>query len=276
MGPHAEHHRAVPGVVVRVQAAAARHRVGRGDVLPLPRPQMLLTLFLAGTVLAISPIGQQVDLLFHLRPVRAADEPLYTLLAEGLDRIASQRVAGVGLGLVALWLAWRRRTLVPLLVAGLAECLFLLTGVFKIVLAKNATRVGEPLWWDMGFLEHGKYSMAFPSGHATESVLLLGAVVVLLRTHAPGWSTPTDRRAVATWVVLVAQTSLVSWLLGRHWISDLAAGIVFGAFCLALLVRTVESGYLHAADETVRQACITALRRARRGLLGALPPIPRP
>ncbi len=276
MVPHAGQRPSIADALTVAAATAARHRVGRGDVLPVPRPQTLLTLFLAGTVLAISPIGQQLDLMFHLRPVRASDEPLYTVLAEVLDRVASQLVAGVALGVVALWLACRRRTLVPLLVAGLAECLFLLTGVFKVVLAKNATRVGEPLWWDMGFLEHGEYSMAFPSGHATESVLLVGALVVLLRTQLPGWTPRADRHALATWAALVAQTSLVSWLLGRHWVSDLAAGIVFGAFCLALLVRVVESGYLHAADEAVRRAAVTGLRRARRALLGALPPTPGP
>ncbi|MEH3033894.1 MAG: hypothetical protein PGN07_07595 [Aeromicrobium erythreum] len=236
----------------------------RGTFVPLPSPEILLVVLVLGTAVAISPLGQLVDRFLDLRPVRRDAGLLYTFLAEVLDRVSGQLVAGGLLLAVALWLAHRQRSLAPLLVAGLAEGLFLATGVLKILLAKSSTRIGEPVWWDPGLLAHGEHSMAYPSGHATESVVLHGTTLFLLAWAGPLGRPGLERYGRVVWHLVIVNTVLVSWLLGRHWASDLAAGLVWGLLCLTLVVGVAERGYPQVADQLLRPALLRARRRARR------------
>jgi len=222
----------------------------------MPSPEILFLLFVLGTALAISPVGREIDSFFHLRVITRADGPVYWFFDEVLDRLSSQRIAGTTLVLTGGWFAVRRRTLTPLLIVGVAEAMFAATGVVKIVLGKSATRFQTPDWWDGGLLEHGKFSMAYPSGHATESVLLWGTVLVLLSLYGP---VATRRRLAVgalVWRLIIVNTVTVSWLMGRHWVSDLAAGLVVGALGLVLLVGLIERGVLHRLDQTVRDGLL--------------------
>ncbi|WP_296144702.1 MULTISPECIES: phosphatase PAP2 family protein [unclassified Pseudonocardia] len=74
---------------------------------------------------------------------------------------------------------------------------------------------------------------SLPSGHATMSVVMIGALVVLLWA---GRSTATRVALVATatvWVVAVGATRIY---LGVHWFSDVVAGWFVGATWLAVCV----------------------------------------
>lgn len=233
--------------------AAEKHR--SAIAFPkLPSPEILFTLFVLGTVLTISPVGQHIDRFFDLEPItRRDDGSLYTFLSEGLDRISSQRVVGVLLLITGLAFSWMRRSLAPLLIVGLAELMFLATGVVKVLIGKNSTKIGTPEYWTDGLLEHGKHSMAYPSGHAMESVTLFGVILLLLVMYAPGWTRHHTIIGMQVWNVAMIQTVVVSWLLGRHWISDLAGGLVWGMLTLTLVVGLVERGYPQALAAWVEE-----------------------
>lgn len=227
--------------------------------LPLPGLELLTIVLVAGTALAISPVGRDIDRFFHIRVITRADG-WYRFFDDVLDRLSSQRVVGTLLVLVALWCAARTRSLAPVFIAGLAELMFAATGVLKVVLAKSSTTLGDPDWWNGGMLSHGKQSMAYPSGHATESVLLWGAILLLLVLHVPRWRRRHTLLAAQVWHLVIVNTIVVSWLMGRHWISDLAAGLVCGLIGLRLVVGLVERGYPQAAADL----CAPALAWLRR------------
>ena len=225
----------------------------------LPNLEILTILLVAGSALAISPVGREIDRFFFVKVITRADGTTFSVFSDILDRLSSQRVVGVLLLVVAVVLAARVRSLTPLIIAGLAELMFLSVGVLKIGFAKSATKLGDPQWWDGGLLAHGKYSMAYPSGHATESAVLWGAIALLLVMFMPGWTTSRTRIVVMVWQLIMVNTVVVSWLLGRHWVSDLAAGLVCGLIGLRIVVGLVERGYPQAADEMVRSHVRTLL-----------------
>lgn len=268
---------AAPGSGARFLRSIARRSARHEGAIrfpALPSPEILTVLFVIGTAFAMSPVGRDLDHFLHLRIVTRDDGGLYLFFHDVLDRLSSQRVVGTLLLVVAVWTAIRRRTLLPLIVAGLAELWFVATGVAKIVLAKSGTKLGNPDWWDGGILSHGKYSMAYPSGHATESVLLWGAVLLILVLHPPVPLERLLRIGGRVWLLVMITTSSVSWLMGRHWVSDLASGLVFGLLGLTLLVGLVERGYPQALDELLRDRLVTdpARRRAPRSVPGGSEP----
>ncbi len=234
------------------------HR-GRIPFVRLPNLELLTIALVAGSALAISPVGREIDRLFFVKVITRADGATFTFFSDVLDRLSSQRVVGVLLVVVAVLLATHRRSLTPLIVAGLAELMFLSVGILKIGFAKSATKLGDPQWWDGGLLAYGKYSMAYPSGHATESVVLWGAIVLLLALYAPSWRPQHTRIAVGVWQLVMVNTIVVSWLLGRHWVSDLAAGLLCGLIGLRLVVGLLERGYPQAVDQAVRAGIRTAI-----------------
>lgn len=219
----------------------------------LPSPEITLLAFVLGTILAISPVGAHLDRVFEVKLVTPGDGDLFVLLHQTVDRLSSQRVSGLTLLLVATWFAWRRRELAPLVIAGLAEIGFGLTGVVKILLGKSATALGSPDWWHGGLLAEGKFSMAYPSGHATQAILMWGTTLLLLVLYAPGWRTRHTHVAVTIWHAIVVATLVTSWAMHRHWVSDLVAGVVFGLLCLKLVVGLVERGVPQAAAEMVEE-----------------------
>jgi undecaprenyl-diphosphatase len=74
------------------------------------------------------------------------------------------------------------------------------------------------------YLESDRHS--FPSGHATRA----GALAVMLGPWTPRWG----RAVPALWGVLVGASRV---LLGVHYISDIAGGLVLGALIGRLLPR---------------------------------------
>lgn len=248
--------------------SAASHRRSAG-FLPLPGLEVLTIVLVTGTALAISPVGRDLDRFFHVRVITRADG-WYPFFDDVLDRLSSQRVVGVLLLLVALWCAARVRSISPLLIAGLAELMFAATGVLKVGLAKSSTKLGDPDWWNGGILTQGKQSMAFPSGHATESVLLWGTILLLLVLYVPRWRRRHTLLAAQVWQLVIVNTVVVSWLMGRHWVSDLAAGLVCGLIGLRLVVGLVERGYPQAAADL----CTPALARLRRMVSAPHAPAP--
>ena len=242
----------------------------------LPRLQPALIGFLTVTIIAISPVGRFIDQTLHLRWVTRRDDPvLREFLLSGPDRLASQAVAGTILLAVAVCLAWRRRSTAPLIVAGLVELGFAATAVVKVALAKDATGLGWPMWWDGGVGEHGFHGMAYPSGHATESVLIYGTTIMLLGLYSRRVGRIELRRLRTVWKGLIANTVIVSWLLGTHWTTDLAGGLAFGIVLVQTVAALVDRGTVDAVAR-VLDGAVRALSRGPRALRAGRPPHARP
>ena len=124
---------------------------------------------------------------------------------------------------VLLWLAWRRAWRVAAYWLGAAAFAAVLVPALKAGL-----RLPRPL----PQLYDGPYGFAFPSSHATMSLVVYGFLGVLLARGLP----PRDRWLVFGIVVpLVGLIAFSRLYLGAHWLSDVLGGLAFGTAWLALL-----------------------------------------
>jgi len=216
-----------------------------------------LCLFVVFAGFALSPLGQHVDRLTHLRPLRPG-MAAFPLFRDYLDHIASQGGEGLVMAGVAVAMVFVMRSSLPLVIVGLTEGLFYFTGLVKLLFAKDAPRFGTPSYWEGGYLTHGKFGMAFPSGHTTEVVLVFGALVLLLHVGVPGWSARHAGLVKAVWVVVALNAAVVSWSLGTHWLTDLVGGLIFGGIVLRCLVASVSRGYLPWVADKVDDAVVAS------------------
>lgn len=154
------------------------------------------------------------------------------------NAIAGQAVCLPVLATVAIWLAWRHRTWHPIAVAAAAEAgFFLVVGGLKVVLARSSPRVGEGRFFDGGLWEHGWYGISYPSGHASEAILIYGAAAYLLAQYAAPDTRPYGRLAVVVTAIAVNALT-VAYYLGFHWPTDLVGGALTGGLVLRLIVDT--------------------------------------
>lgn len=154
-----------------------------------------------------------------------------------IDPIASQSVGLPILGVVAVLLAWRRRSTRPILVAGAVEIGVVgAVGAMKLALARPAPVMEDPAFFAGGILKLGWHGISYPSGHAAEAVLLYGAIVYLLARYSAA-----SRRTIAllTWAValITGLATLTSLYLGWHWATDLLAGVLTGGLVLRAAAR---------------------------------------
>ncbi|HJQ05776.1 MAG TPA: phosphatase PAP2 family protein [Nocardioides sp.] len=253
-----------PGVGERV---SGRSETLLRDRFPyLPDLCAGLVVFLGFAAFAMSPLGRHIDQLTYLRPLRPGMAG-FELVRGCLDHIASQGGEGVVMAALAVAFAVRMRSVLPLLVAGAAEALFYFTGLVKLLFAKDAPRFGAPSYWAGGYVDHGKYGMAFPSGHTSEVVLVFGACVLLLHLAFPAWTAANVRAIKKVWIVVGLNAAVVSWLIGTHWLTDLVGGALFGAVMLRVLVE-VSAGFLPAVAGRVDG--VLRLRRPSRAVESAL------
>ncbi|ATG51387.1 phosphatidic acid phosphatase [Brachybacterium vulturis] len=211
-------------------------------------PSLAVTLALV-IIVAAGPF-QDIDLFLAKRWLYRLDPSLLPFAQNVLDRIAGQAVCLPILLGVAAVIARRRRSWRPLLIAGLAELGFLAgVGGMKVILARGVTYERDPRFLEAGLFEMGAKGISFPSGHASEAVLIYGAAVYLI-AHYTG---ATDRLVrILQWVVvaITINSVVVSFLIGWHWVSDLVGGVLAGGLFLRLLVdwdrrarpRAEESG----------------------------------
>lgn len=208
----------------------------------MPRPPRLTSLpvlvaaFVGVTLLAAGPL-RGLDHQLQAYWSRRYTPNWHDFLDAVPNAVAGQAVCLPVLAVVAAWLAWRHRTWHPIVLAVAAEALFYLgIGGLKVVLARSSPAVGDGEFFSGGFLEHGWYGMAYPSGHAAEAVLIYGTAAYLLRTY----SHPDVRSRTRTfWIVLIIATGAiaVSFYLGFHWPTDLLGGLLAGGILLRLLVE---------------------------------------
>lgn len=195
--------------------------------------------FLAGAfavvvVCAIGPLTP-VDSELHRHWASHFTPNWVTFLQDVPDRFASQTVSLPVLLVVAGLLARQRRSWRPMLVAAGAELGFYAVGVLKLVFARPSPGFGQPDFFSGGLLRMGREGISFPSGHSAEALLMYGAVVYLMATYSDA-SAARVRLLSALVGIGVITTVTTSYYLGYHWITDLAGGVLVGAFLLRCLV----------------------------------------
>jgi len=119
----------------------------------------------------------------------------------------------------------RRRALAVLVLAGGGA---LVHSLLKVLVGRPRPVFADPLVYVA--------SQAFPSGHATNSTVVYGALlcVVLPRLDVAG----SRRLAAVGTAVVVAGIASSRVLLGAHWLTDVVGGVVLGLSWLALFFPT--------------------------------------
>ena len=127
------------------------------------------------------------------------------------------------------WLIWRKAYRAAY-AAGFA---IIAAKLFEIALKAGIQRA-RPTELSYGGVDY----FSFPSGHATMAAVIFGILAVLV-SHAMGrWG-----RAVvyATCAVLVVAIAYSRIYLGAHWLSDVAAGLIFGTVMMAAFGMAIEA-----------------------------------
>ena len=158
-------------------------------------------------------------------------------------------VAAVGLGV-----AWRRRFYVPIIVILLA---FLLEKFGQSGLAKIVDRGHPPT--TLG---------TFPSGGCARLISLYGVMIFLGLALAP---TLARRWRILLWTTL----ALAAWFeafsrvyLSKHWVTDAAAGLIFGTFLLFVMVAATAAFTQYLPSDADSHA-VTGRRTARVASVGS-------
>jgi membrane-associated phospholipid phosphatase len=133
-----------------------------------------------------------------------------------LSVTASAGVGIISIMLLGLVFAVRRRDLLPLLITGTATFL-LVAGVYIGKWAVGRARPVTNLPVDP--------EPAFPSGHSTTSVVMVGCLVLLI---GAGWTTARRRTPLVLLACYPAAIGVCRLYLGLHWLSDVLAGWLLG------------------------------------------------
>jgi undecaprenyl-diphosphatase len=199
--------------------------------------------------LAIAALGY--GLLGLLAILVAAGGPV-----AGLDRLAADWAAGLrGDGSGSPWLlvtalgggaaagAVMATVSLMLLRAGEARVLLAQWGGFLLARLvtdglKLALSRARPEMTDLERLLAGATNYAFPSGHATSAAYVYGFIALLmLRSHLPG---PGRWAILALAVTVIAAIALSRIVLGVHFASDVAGGLLSGLAALAVASHGVR------------------------------------
>jgi membrane-associated phospholipid phosphatase len=163
--------------------------------------------------------------------------PLFVLARAG--NLLGQGTPLTGLCLVlALLLVWRRHSVRPVLpvIVAFALTFGTLTPMKRITArpAPHARLAHLSKAWDGGYFGLGGAS--YPSGHIVNSIVWYGVLALLLGA----WLNGTWRRVVR--IVPPAVLCVTTVYLGFHWLTDTAAGILFGLFLDRLMHRVPWDG----------------------------------
>ena len=123
---------------------------------------------------------------------------------------------------VALWLGYRRAWRALLYWFAALGFAALLTWALKAGLARPRPAA----------LYNGAATFAFPSGHATMNIAMYGMLALMLvKEISHHWRWP----LLGLMAILVGLIAFSRLYLGAHWLSDVLAGLAFGAAWIALL-----------------------------------------
>ncbi len=148
--------------------------------------------------------------------------PFADRIMVAVSQLSSSRVNVPVFVAVLGWLAWQRRWLA----AGhwMGAVIF---GTLMASAMKALLHVERP---PTLYAEIADY--AFPSGHATMSVVIYGFLAVMIARERAGPVRWLPYVAAGSWVAMVALSRLY---LGAHWLTDVLGGITLGLAWIALL-----------------------------------------
>ncbi len=151
--------------------------------------------------------------------------PVYVLMRV-LDYVG-QGFAGITLTLLVTgWLAWRHRTVRPVILTGLAPII----STLLIVGLKRWTARGAPHQGSIRMFSHSP-QVEYPSGHVSNAIVYFTVLAVLL---APYLAVPARR--VVQWLPGVL-TFIGTTGLSYHWLTDSIGGYLLGLLIARLLLR---------------------------------------
>ena len=145
-----------------------------------------------------------------------------------LDDLGLRGVTATALLLAAFYIARRFKTWRPLNLAILSILsLNLVVGIFKFWLGRTKPKAGIDL------LHFG--GMSYPSGHASNAILIWGIIAYLIYRYAHV-DRYRGRLASAGVAVLALTVCIVSLVRNTHWFSDLFGGLLLGGALLVLII----------------------------------------
>lgn len=212
-----------------------RVRDRRGDVAPTRRPHAAVSGLLVALVLAVLFAAWTW---FLAGPFRGAgiDQSLnrgyeirrYIDVLRIMDRVGQRAVALPILGVVAGVIAWRHRSMRPVLISvSVVVAVNLCVLVLKLWLGR-----GAPLDHKPSFFVNGQM---YPSGHTSNIISVYGTAAYLVSQYTDAGRRVRTAMLVAVGLLAVIMTA-TSLLLRWHWFGDLIAGFLVGGIVLAVAV----------------------------------------
>ena len=213
--------------------ATLRPRRGRLAGLPLPGLVLLFcSLWAFGILVEDVMTGDPIVQLDRriAESLHAQATPALTEVFRAVTLLGNA-AAVVGVGLVAgAVLVHRRRYADAVLVAAALAGAEALTVAMKLGFERERPFFPDPLATETTF--------SFPSGHASVSVAVYGALAYLIAARVP--SRRTGATVVAAAGVLVLAIGFSRLYLGVHYLSDVLAGFAAGLAWLLLCILAVE------------------------------------
>jgi undecaprenyl-diphosphatase len=219
----------------------------RGDVVPAGRPPvrtdpaLALTGLVGGLVFVGLMIGSAsvYDAVTEADGVAGLDRPVLewvmTLRTPASEAVVTAftnlgrtlpMVVIAGFLMIALYLRFRRRTIVVLmLVAAAGSITFTLVGKALVGRSRPPLVDAVPPY---------EQSFSFPSGHTLNSTVVAGMLAYLVVWLASRlWARVAAVVAAALWAVSMGLSRV---FLGHHWLTDVVFAWLFGLAWLALLI----------------------------------------
>lgn len=207
-----------------------------------PAPMRALAPLIAVTTAALVFTVLLALVLLRWHPLQSADQAVashLTALVAGhptaitvIKAVTTLGNSAVLAGVVAaatIFLLIRRRWLLALYLVATAAGAFVLVPVAKATVGRLRPVVAHPVAHALG--------NSFPSGHALESVVCYGAVLLVFLPGARGRWRPALICAVAALVALVGLSRI---LLGVHFVSDVLAGWAIGITWLGVTATAFQ------------------------------------
>ncbi|GAA2144738.1 phosphatase PAP2 family protein [Glycomyces algeriensis] len=190
-------------------------------------------------------------------------------LAKGGAEFGQARTVATVTLLIAIWCALRSRSIRPLLMYVISFITLASILGMKHLLGRPlsqhpfALREVSPegpllfTYHPEGGGPNITDATAFPSGHAVNSILLFGLIVMLIGHVIPAW---------ARWTLLLAPPAIVfssQIFLGQHWFSDEPAGFLLGLIIIRSAKRvpwhTIPLGPLKVFDPATRRTILISV-----------------
>ena len=143
--------------------------------------------------------------------------------------------------ILAAALAWRRRSVRPLLVLAAAFTLTLVTiGPMKVFFDRAAPRFRPSNRTELfNELASGRLAVSYPSGHVVNALVWYAAIAMLATALLRALDRPPLRPAAGTAIRVVPPVVVfcTTTYLAYHWITDSVAGLLLGLVLARLLAR---------------------------------------